>query len=289
MAKYESKNPRRPRAGSGKPKLRAHKSLSQNFLIDPAIAERIAVALPIQRHDLIYEIGPGKGFITERLVDLVDGRERVWVVEKDSRMVGMLKKKYPSGGKVRVIFADVLDLPPDAEPPTRCWLIGNLPFGIGHAILAWAIARGERFPGAVLTLQREVVRRLLAKPGDSDRSAASVWFQSHARGQALFDIPPRAFHPPPRVTSTVMWVEFVPTTPGLREIPGVEYIVQKAFAQKRKTLANNLRQIPEISQAKWDLLKSECAELLSMRAEQLSADDFARLARLLDLGAMPRP
>jgi 16S rRNA (adenine1518-N6/adenine1519-N6)-dimethyltransferase len=163
-------------------------------------------------------------------------------------------------------------------------LIGNLPFGIGHAILTWAFTRGDRFPGAVLTLQREVVKRLLAGPGESDRAASSVWFQSHARGQALFDIPPRAFHPPPRVTSTVMWVEFVPTTPGIREIPGIEYIVQAAFAQKRKTLANNLRAVTEITPAQWELLKSECSNLMSLRAEQLSAEDFARLAKLLSLG-----
>lgn len=276
-----------PRRSDGpktpKPKLRAKKSLSQNFLIDATIADRIANALPIKSNDLIYEIGPGKGFITERLVEKVEGRERVWVVEKDSRMVGMLKQKYPTGGKVRVIFADVLNLPENAEPPTPSWLVGNLPFGIGHAILTWAFARGDRFPGAILTLQREVVRRLLATPGDSDRGASSVWFQSHARGQALFDIPARAFHPPPRVTSTVMWVEFTPTTPGLKEIPGIEYIVHRAFAQKRKTLANNLRAVPEITPAMWDLLKTDCSDLLTLRAEQLSAADFARLARLLNL------
>lgn len=264
-----------------KPKLRAKKSLSQNFLIDGAIADRIANALPIKRNDLVYEIGPGKGFITERLVEKVDGVERVWVIEKDNRMVGMLKKKYPTGGKVRVIYADVLNLPNDAEPPRPCWLVGNLPFGIGHAILTWAFARGDRFPGAVLTLQREVVRRLLAGPGEPDRGSSSIWFQSHARGQALFDIPPRAFHPPPRVTSTVMWIEFVPTTPGIRDIPGIEYIVQCAFAQKRKTLANNLRSVPGITPAHWDALNATCADLLSLRAEQLSADDFARLTKLL--------
>lgn len=266
-----------------KPKLRAKKSLSQNFLIDAFIADKLANALPIKTDDLVYEIGPGKGFITERLVEKVEGRERVWVVEKDSRMVGMLKQKYATGGKVRVIFADVLNLPEDAEPPKPSWLVGNLPFGIGHAILTWAFARGDRFPGAILTLQREVVRRLLAAPGDSDRGASSVWFQSHARGQALFDIPPRAFHPPPRVTSTVMWVEFTPTTPGLKEVPGIEYIVHRAFAQKRKTLANNLRAVPEITPAMWDALKSECADLLTLRAEQLSAADFARLAKLVGL------
>ncbi len=267
----------RPKA-SGKPKLAARKSLSQNFLIDGSIADRIATSLPIKRDDLIYEIGPGKGFITERLVPLVQGRERVWVVEKDSRMVGMLKKKFPTGGPVRVIFADILNLPDHAEPPIPSWLVGNLPFGIGHAILEWAFARGARFPGAVLTLQREVVRRLLAGPGERDRASSSVWFQMHARGKALFEIPPRAFYPTPRVTSMVMWVEFQPTTPGLLEIPGIDYVVQRAFAQKRKTLGNNLKKLPELTPLKWERLRGECGELLDQRAEQLTADDFARLA-----------
>lgn len=263
---------------AGKTKLTARKSLSQNFLIDGAIADRIARALPIKPDELIYEIGPGKGFITERLVPLIQGKERIWVVEKDSRMVGMLKKKFPQGGPVRVIFADVLDLPPDAEPPAPSWLIGNLPFGIGHAILSWAFARGARFPGAVLTLQREVVRRLLAGPGEADRAASSVWFQMHARGTPLFDIPPRAFHPPPRVTSTVMHVEFVPTTPGLANVSGIEYTLERAFAQKRKTLANNLRHLPETTPERWQRIQSSCEDLLSRRAEQLTAEDFVRLA-----------
>jgi 16S rRNA A1518/A1519 N6-dimethyltransferase RsmA/KsgA/DIM1 with predicted DNA glycosylase/AP lyase activity len=80
-----------------------------------------------------------------------------------------------------------------------------------------------------------------------------------------------------------MWVEFTPTTPGIKEIPGIEYIVHRAFAQKRKTLANNLRGVPEITSDRWDLLKTECSDLLTLRAEQLQAEDFARLAKLLDL------
>jgi 16S rRNA A1518/A1519 N6-dimethyltransferase RsmA/KsgA/DIM1 with predicted DNA glycosylase/AP lyase activity len=76
----------------------------------------------------------------------------------------------------------------------------------------------------------------------------------------------------------------VPTTPGLGEIPGIEYIVQCAFAQKRKTLANNLRGLPEVTPARWERLRVECADLLTLRAEQLHAEDFARLADVLQLG-----
>jgi 16S rRNA (adenine1518-N6/adenine1519-N6)-dimethyltransferase len=268
------------RQSQAKSKLRARKALSQNFLVDESIADRYAASVPVTPGDAIYEIGPGKGFITERLVA---SGATVWAIEKDRRLYGMLKKKFPARSGVKLFHADILNLPEHAEPPDQCWLVGNLPFGIGHAILAWAFDRRERFQGAILTLQREVVARLLAEPGSRTRSSASVWFQARATGRVLFDIPPRAFVPPPRVTSTVMWVDFTPQTPGVEEVAGIEYIVERAFAQKRKILANNLRSIASLSADDWDRLRRECGDLLQKRAEALHADEFVRLARVLHL------
>ena len=266
------------RQSPAKSKLRGRRFLSQNFLTDGSIGDRIVGALPITREDLVYEIGAGKGFLTERLLS---GGAEVWAIEKDRRLYGMLRKKFPKGSRIRVFHADVLDLPDDAQPPQGCWLLGNLPFGIGHAILEWAFARRERFRGAVVTLQREVVHRLLAVPGDSERSAVSLWFQARARGVRLFDIPPRAFVPPPRVTSSVMQFEFVPATPGVESVPGIDYIIQRAFAQKRKVLANNLRAMGRLTADDWERLQEQCGDLLRKRAEELEAADFVRLARAL--------
>jgi len=263
---------------TAKSKLRARRFLSQNFLVDGAIGDRIVGALPLSRGDTVYEIGAGKGFLTERLVSA--GAD-VWAIEKDRRLCGMLRKKFPKGEGVRVFHADVLDLPDDAQPPQGCWLLGNLPFGIGHAILEWVFARRERFRGAVVTLQREVVHRLLALPGDSERSAVSLWFQARAGGVRLFDIPPRAFVPPPRVTSSVMRIEFAPATPGVESVPGIDYIIERAFAQKRKVLANNLRAMGHLTADDWDRLQRDCGDLLRKRAEELEAADFVRLARVL--------
>jgi 16S rRNA (adenine1518-N6/adenine1519-N6)-dimethyltransferase len=268
------------RATSAKTKLRARRALSQNFLVDESIADRIGTSMPLRPGDIVYEIGAGKGFITERLVDT---GATVWAIEKDRRLYGMLRKKFPAKSGVQLHHVDILDLPDAAEPPDQCWLVGNLPFGIGHAILAWAFDRRKRFKGAVVTLQREVVARLLAPPGTSARSSASVWFQARVTGTALFNIPPKAFVPPPRVTSTVMWIDFVPATPGVEDIPGIEYIVERSFAQKRKILANNLRGIPSLTANDWDRLRRECGDLLQKRAEALQADDFVRLARVLAL------
>lgn len=264
-----------------KTKLRGRRALSQNFLVDETVANRIAASMPLRPGDVAYEIGAGKGFITERLVAT---GATVWAIEKDRRLYGMLKKKFPPRSGVLLHHVDILDLPTAAEPPDGCWLVGNLPFGIGHAILAWAFERRKRFRGAVVTLQREVVTRLLAPPGTRARSAASIWFQARATGRALFNIPPRAFVPPPRVTSTVMWIDFVPTTPGVEDVPGIEYIVERAFAQKRKILANNLRGIASLSANDWNRLQRDCGDLLRKRAEALQADDFIRLAKVLALG-----
>jgi 16S rRNA (adenine1518-N6/adenine1519-N6)-dimethyltransferase len=270
------------RQSSRKPKLRARKALSQNFLVDPAIADRIVSALPFKSAETVYEIGAGKGYLTERLVA---AGAMVKAVEKDRRLFRMLQKKFPDHPRVDVYHADVLDLPPQAEPPKGCWLLGNLPFGIGHPILQWMFERRDRFRGAVLTLQREVVARLLAPPGTRARSAASIWFQARATGEALFNIPPRAFVPPPRVTSTVLRVDLVPLTPGVEGVPGIEYIVERAFAQKRKILANNLRAMAGLSDADWDRVRRECGDLLRKRAEAMKADEFVRLAKTLALDA----
>ncbi|MEW5874232.1 MAG: 16S rRNA (adenine(1518)-N(6)/adenine(1519)-N(6))-dimethyltransferase RsmA [Candidatus Zixiibacteriota bacterium] len=265
-------------ADHAKQKLRARRSLSQNFLVDGALADRIAASAPLGPGKTVYEIGAGKGFITERLV--ATGAE-VWAIEKDRRLYNMLRKKFPPGSGVQVHWADMLDLSPQAEPPDGAWIVGNLPFGIGHAILQALFDRRRRFPGAILTLQREVVARLIAAPGSSDRSSASVWFQARATGHRLFDIPPRAFVPPPKVTSTVMWVEFNPATPGVEHVPNIEYIVERAFAQKRKVLENNLRAIAHLTADDWTRLQAECGDLLRKRAEELRADEFVRLAQAL--------
>lgn len=265
---------------SAKPKLRARRSLSQNFLIDGDVATRIATALPIRPGDRVYEIGAGKGFLTEQLVET--GAE-IWAVEKDRRMIGMLRKKFRRVPTVHILGADVLHLPPDAEPPEHCWLVGNLPFGIGQAILAWAMERRALWRGAVVTLQREVVRRLIAGPGDASRGAVSIWFQARATGRTLFEIPPIAFYPPPRVTSSVMWIEFTPTTPGIESVVGLEYLLKYAFAQRRKVLANNLRAIPRLAVDDWERVRQEYPELLRMRAQELSAEDFVQLLHALGL------
>ncbi len=270
---------------SGKPpiskeKLRARKSLSQNFLVDPAIADQIADAVPFKSGDVVYEIGSGKGFITERLVQR---GAVVWAIEKDRRMIGMLRKKFNRDPNVTVHHVDILDLPPQSEPPEGAWLVGNLPFGIGTPILQWLFDHRDLLRSAVVTLQREVVHRLLAEPGDSERSALSVWFQARGRGERIVNIPPKAFIPPPRVTSTVMRIEFEPETPGVEGVPGIEYIVRSAFAQKRKVLANNLRLLTHLTAEDWTRLHKECDDLLRRRAEELHANDFVRLAKVLRL------
>ena len=263
-----------------KEKLRARKSLSQNFLVDSTIADRIVGAVPFRAGEVVYEIGSGKGFITERFVQR---GAVVWAIEKDRRMIGMLRKKFGREHSVELHHADILDLPPQSEPPKGSWLVGNLPFGIGTPILKWIFDHRDRFRSAVVTLQREVVDRLLAPPGDSERSALSVWFQARGRGERIVNIPPKAFVPPPRVTSTVMRISFEPETPGVEGVPGIEYIVRSAFAQKRKVLANNLRLLPHVSASDWTRLHDECGDLLRQRAEALQANDFVRLAKVLHL------
>jgi len=219
----------------------AKPKLGQNFLIDAQAAQRIAAALGELAGRTVVEIGPGRGAITGTLAARAG---RVVAIELDRALAAGLREQFEPG-RVTVVEQDVLqfDFASAArEAGERLRMAGNLPFYITSPILLKLAASHAALDLAVLTVQREVADRVTAKPGTRDYGLLSVTAQMYGMVGQLFTLPPSAFSPPPQVHSTVIRWRFAPRFAelGVQEAGFLRFL-RHAFAQKRKTLANNLR------------------------------------------------
>jgi len=211
--------------------------LGQNFLIDPSASLAIADALGETSAATVLEIGPGKGAITR----LLSARaQRVIAVEIDPTLARQLSQDYQ---QVEVLQQDILttDLSALANPE-KLAVVGNLPYYITSQILLHLFDHHQAIDRAVIMVQREVADRIAAQPGTRDYGLLTATTQLYARVDNLFTLPPAAFAPPPDVHSTVLRLTFAPRYESLGVDP-IEFVgfLKKSFAQKRKTLANNLR------------------------------------------------
>ena len=223
--------------------------LGQNFLIDQAATLRIAHSLGDTPTRTIIEIGPGHGAITAHLAQRC---ACLHCIEFDPALARELKFRFRNDPHVTVHHADILktDLaallpnPENAENTASLDIIGNLPYYITSDILLhlFAAARSNLLRRAILMTQREVAQRIAAPPGSSDYGALSAATQLHATVTELFTLPPQAFDPPPDVHSTVFRLDFAPRFAELNvPFEGFNRFLRATFAQKRKTLSNNLR------------------------------------------------
>jgi 16S rRNA (adenine1518-N6/adenine1519-N6)-dimethyltransferase len=254
----------------------AKPKLGQNFLIDPDAAERIAAALGDLSGRTVVEVGPGAGAITGTLA----ARARhVLAVELDRDLAARLRAQFPPE-PVTVLNQDVLTFDfaaASAAAGQHLAVAGNLPYGITSPILLKLAASHAALDRAVLMVQREVADRIVAAPGSRDYGLLSVSVQMYGPAQRLFTLPPSAFSPPPDVHSTVFRWRFAPRFAELGvEEAGFLRFVRQAFAQKRKTLANNLR-AAGFSPAAAAAALSRAQIPAQSRAEELSIEQLAAL------------
>jgi len=228
---------------SKKPKL------GQNFLVDENACVRIADALGDASQRTVVEIGPGHGAITGLLAGgsgLPAPRcARLHCIEFDPALARELAFRFRNDEHVTIHHADILqtDLVALADGGSVD-VVGNLPYYITSDILLhlFAAARAGAVSRAVVMMQREVAERIAAGPGSSEYGPLSAATQMHAQVTNLFTLPPGAFSPPPDVYSTVLRLEFAPRFAELGiEFEGFNRFLRASFAQKRKTLSNNLR------------------------------------------------
>ncbi|MEL7428498.1 MAG: 16S rRNA (adenine(1518)-N(6)/adenine(1519)-N(6))-dimethyltransferase RsmA, partial [Pseudomonadota bacterium] len=224
--------------------LAAKKSLGQNFLLDLNLTGRIArTAGSLDDHDII-EVGPGPGGLTRAL--LASGARKVTVIERDHRCIAALEEisaHYP--GRLVIIEGDALETDYQALATAKTRIIANLPYNIATPLLTgWLTAKQWPPLWASLTLmfQKEVAERICAKPGEKQFGRLGVLCGVRAYTDKVFDVSPKAFTPPPKVTSSIVQLE--PRPDGDRCDPEkLQHVTRAAFGQRRKMLRASLKQI----------------------------------------------
>lgn len=252
--------------------------LGQHFLADRQVAQRIAEAAEIQADDQVFEVGGGRGALTEHLVGL--GR-RLVVAELDEPLADGLEERF--GPALTVLRGDAAGVDLAALGGGAPWVVaGNLPYYHTSALLLWLVSQWHHVKHAVVMIQAEVAERLASSAGESAYGRLTVALGYRARCDLLFRVQPECFRPPPKVVSAVVRITF-------RDAPAVEVqdeqlffsVVEHGFRWRRKTLATVLRH--------WRGTKRDEAEALlqaagidpQRRAETLDLAEFARLSDVI--------
>jgi 16S rRNA (adenine1518-N6/adenine1519-N6)-dimethyltransferase len=255
--------------------------LGQNFLTGPSARQAIVDALGDISRSTVVEIGPGMASITDLLATRA---QRLIAIELDRTLIPVLKTRFPAP-HVTILEQDVLTVDLTAlaaeEGAATLGIVGNLPYYITSDILLHLFAHQAVIGRAVVMVQREVGDRIVAAPGTSDYGMLSATCQLYARAERLLTLPPEAFSPPPKVHSSVIRLTMHPRFEELGvDAAGFIRHLRQSFAQKRKTLANNLRAAgfaqAEISAA------FKAAEIdAQSRAESLTLEQQAAMYRAL--------
>lgn len=261
--------------------------LGQNFLVDDQARQRIADALGDVTGCNVIEIGPGHGAITELLAMRAG---RLIALELDRALAAELRFRFREQPHVTIVEADVLktDFSGLLAVGEAFDVVGNLPYYITSDILLhlFAAARQGLVKRAVLMMQREVAERVTAAPGVREYGLLSATTQMYGSADLLFTLPPEAFNPPPDVFSSVVRIHFAPRFAELGVDPSkFDRMLHQAFAQKRKTLRNNLRAAGYSAEAIASAWPDSLGELV--RAEQVSLEAMAAIYRGLGLRSTP--
>jgi 16S rRNA (adenine1518-N6/adenine1519-N6)-dimethyltransferase len=254
--------------------LHADKSLGQNFLQDATALEKIVRAAEIQPDDSILEIGPGLGSLTRYLAA---SAKTVAAVELDMRLIPVLAAVLAPYPNTRIVTGDILNFPPATLVAAEDYLVvANVPYYITSAIFRHLLAAPPRPRRIVLTIQKEVVQRLCAAPGDLSMLALSV--QVYGQPRIAATIPAGAFYPAPKVDSAVIRVDLYPEPLiPIAQLDQFFRVAKAGFSQKRKTLRNSLSAGLRLSStAAFDLLNSAGIDPMR-RAETLSLAEWRTL------------
>ncbi len=248
----------------------AKKSLGQNFLIDERVTEKIVTALDLKNDETVIEIGAGRGSLTEKLIERAG---KVIAIEFDRDLIPELRDRFVGIDNFELVDADALHLnfAELTQSREKLKLAANLPYNISTAILQRLMEQREVFSELILMFQREVVERIVAPAGIKDRGFLTVLTELYFDVERLFDVSPEAFRPVPKIWSSV--VKLTPINVKIIDELAFRDLISLAFAQKRKTLSNNLKaKVPNIGDA---LKKNDIAE--NRRAETLTIKEWISL------------
>jgi 16S rRNA (adenine1518-N6/adenine1519-N6)-dimethyltransferase len=255
----------------------ARRRFGQNFLIDAVTIRRIVEALAPRLSEIVLEIGPGRGSLTEALLEAVPA---IVAVEIDRDLAALLRARFPSD-RLRLIENDVLDVPFDAmAPSTPLVIAGNLAYNISKPVAMKLVVERGAVRRAVLMFQREVADRLTASPGDRAYGPLTVLAGRAYRIERLFDVRPGAFRPRPNVVSTVTrWTRSEDEALPSDLFEPLMAVLRAAFAHRRQTLQKNLRGVLAGGDAAAAHLLARAGIDGTLRAEAIPPEGFVAIAR----------
>lgn len=256
------------------------KRFGQHFLVNLKAARRIVDYLDLKPDQKVLEIGPGKGVLTQYLLEKA---KKVIGVELDRDLYAYLIEKFKESKSLEVINQDILktDLKEVVRQQGNLKVIGNIPYQITTPILEYLIQNRQLIDLAVLTVQKEVAQRICARPGTPDWSPLSIGIQLFSNPEILFILRPNSFYPPPKVDSAVIRLKF-PSKPKVEvEFPFFSDLVKAVFSQRRKTLLNSLSKSLNLNKDELRAILKEAEIDSKRRGETLSLKELGKLARII--------
>lgn len=252
------------------------KRFGQNFLIDIRKADRMVNEAEISDNDQVLEIGPGRGILTERILN---AGANLTAVEIDRDLIPLLSERFGDNERFNLLESDIVKVDLKALGPKNLKIIANLPYNISGALFDWLIDNHALINMAIITVQKEVADRIRSDPGSRDFGSLSVLIQMFYNVTRLFDISPGCFSPKPKVVSTV--VKMIPMLSLDNDIDFTRFksFVHACFAQKRKTLVNSLSSSGNYDKARIEESLVSLGKNTDIRAEQVSGREFQFLFR----------
>lgn len=254
-------------------KHKARKRFGQNFLQSQSIIHQILNSMHLQQDDKVIEIGPGLGALTQPLLGHL---KNLTAIEIDTDLHAYLAGLPIARDKLNLLSADALTVD-YSQWGKQLRIIGNLPYNISTPLLLHLLKFTSLITDMHFMLQKEVVSRLVAKPGNKTYGRLSIMVQYHCQTEYLFDVPPEAFHPKPKVNSALVRLIPYSHSPYLPvSVDSLQRLVAQAFSMRRKTLANNLKSI----------LNTEALNQLGInplaRPEQISVHDYVNMVDFIN-------
>ncbi len=246
------------------------KFLGQNFLTDENIARKIVKSLGGNQNDTVIEIGPGQGVLTKYLLEQ---SRNFYAVEIDRHICEKLSSEY--GSRLNLIHRDFLkfDFGKDIHKPSgKIKIIGNIPYNITSGVLFKIFDAAELIHSAVLMMQKEVAKRIVSKPGTKEYGILAVQTQLHSKPEILFDVPPTAFFPKPKVFSSVVRL-VMKDEARVTDKELFTTIVRESFGKRRKTMRNSLKSFFEAAA----INENEIDFDFSRRPESVRVEEFVQL------------